>query len=315
MVNNSGNTSTVAGTGSVSGFSGDGGAATSAKLNVIDSVVVDMYGRIFIADTGNHVIRMVNNSGVISTVAGNGTVAGYSGDGGAATSAKLKSPSGVFVTNPSMILLIADTGNHVIRMVTMAGIISTVAGGMVAGYSGDGMKATDAKLNSPFSVVVDQIGRIFIADTGNHVIRMVNNSGIISTVTGTGTVSGFSGDFSPATNATLNFPKGVSVDKFGQIFIADSNNQVIRMVGTDGNITTIAGTGKVQGFSGDGKLANKSTLNFPKGVFVDQMSGIFISDTNNHAIRRFLGTDDYFTIYMFDLCFLVKIYQQLFAPQ
>jgi hypothetical protein len=305
MINNSGNISTVAGTGSVLGFSGDGGAATSAKLNIIDSVVVDMYGRIFIADTGNHVIRMVNNSGFISTYAGNGTVAGYSGDGGASTHAKLKSPSGVFVNNPSMILLIADTGNHVIRMVTMVGIISTVAGtGMVAGYSGDGMKATDAKLNSPFSVVADQSGRIFIADTGNHVIRMVNNSGIISTVAGTGTASGFSGDFSLATNATLSFPKGISVDKFGQIFIADSNNQVIRMVGTDGNITTIAGTGKVQGFSGDGKQANKSTLNFPKGVFVDQMSGIFISDTNNHAIRGFLGTDDYSTIYLFNLYFL-----------
>jgi trimeric autotransporter adhesin len=220
--------STVAGTGS-SGYSGDGGQATSVALRSPQGVAVDASGNIYIADTDNERIRMVTKStGIISTVAGTGSY-GYSGDGGQATSAALSYPRGITV-DASGNIYIADNSNHRIRMVTKStGIISTVAGTGSYSYSGDGGQATSAALYYPYGVALDASGNIYIADTYNNRIRMVTKStGIISTVAGTGSFS-YSGDGGQATSAVLKYPYGVAVDASGNIYIADTYNNRIRM--------------------------------------------------------------------------------------
>ena len=182
------------------------------------------------------------NGQIISTIAGNGT-GGYSGDGGAANAAMLNNPIGVYEDLHGNIY-IADEGNNRIRKVnSTTGIISTVAGNGVSGYTGDYGMATAATLNAPYGVAVDGIGNIYIADHGNNVIRKVNTSGIITTVVGTG-VTGFSGDGGPATSAQITTPSAVTVDAYGNIYIADYGNSCVRKVdiGT-GIISTIAGGG------------------------------------------------------------------------
>ena len=285
-VDTSGTISTVAGNGTA-GFSGDGGPATSAKLNIPRGVAVDSSGNLFIADWSNGRIRKVDTSGTISTVAGDGTF-GFGGDGGPATSAQLSFPTGVAVDSSGN-LFIADTANHRIRKVDTSGTISTVAGNGTAGFSGDGGPATSAKLNFPFGVAVDSSGNLFIADHFNHRVRKVDTSGNIDTVAGTGATGPFAGGFSddggPATSAALNLPDGVAVDSSGNLFIADSINNRIRKVDTSGNISTVAGDG-TQGFSGDGGPATSAQLFFPTGVALDSSGNLFIADLNNHRIRK-----------------------------
>src|SRR5580704_1190186 len=199
---------------------------------------------VFIADSQNNRVRMINGSGTISTVAGNG-IGLFGGDGGPATSANLKNPTGVAVSGTS--LYIADNQNNRIRMVNLTtGIISTVAGTGAAGSGGDGGPATSAQLNGPYGVAVNISGDLLIADTNNNRIRLVNLiTGIISTVAGNGTV-GNGGDGGPATSAQLYHPMGVALDLSGDIFIADTDNQRVREVaGISGTISTVAGTGSV----------------------------------------------------------------------
>jgi streptogramin lyase len=220
---------TVAGNGTA-GYSGDGGAAAAAQLNSPHGVAVDSSGNLFIADTGNNVIReVVQATGNIITVAGTGA-AGYSGDGGPASSADLNAPFGVAVDSSGNIF-IADTGNNAVREVVQAtGYIITVAGTGSAGYSGDGATATSAQLNGPVSVAVDSSGNLFIADAGNNVVReVVEATGYIVTVAGTGT-AGYSGDGGLASSAQLNGPDGVTVDANGDLFIGDTGNNCIRKV-------------------------------------------------------------------------------------
>jgi len=228
----SGIITTVAGSGP-RGFSGDGGPATAASLYYPSDVAVDSAGNLFIADFDNQRIRKVSASGIITTVAGNGTQ-GFSGDGGPATAASLYYPSGVAV-DASGNLFIADSGNSRIRKVSASGIITTVAGsgpsGFSSGFSGDGGPATSASLGEPYHVAVDSAGNLFIADTGNSRIRKVSASGIITTVAGSGT-DGFSGDGGPAASASLSEPCGVAVDASGNLFIADTYNNRIRRVST-----------------------------------------------------------------------------------
>ncbi len=277
------NISTVAGTGTY-GFGGDGGAATAAQLDTPQSVALDSSGNLFIADTWNNRIRKVDaTTKNISTVAGNGT-AGFGGDDGAATAAQLDSPQSVAVDSSGN-LFIADTDNHRIRKVDAAtGFISTVAGDGTFGFSGDGAAATAAQLNLPLGVAVDASGNLFIADTDNHRIRKVDAAtGVISTVAGGG-----SGDGGAATAAQLNLPLGVAVDASGNLFIAEYNNQRIRKIDTDGNISTVAGNG-THGFSGDGVAAVWAQLDSPSGVAVDSSGNLFIADYNNR-IRK-VGTD------------------------
>src|SRR5712691_1466420 len=264
---------TIAGTG-VAGFSGDGGQATSTQLNYPLGVNDDTQGNVFVADTSNNRVRKISG-GIITTIAGTGT-AGFAGDGGQATSAQVNVPGGVAVDAQGNVY-IADENNQRVRKISTAGIITTVAGNGVAGYLGDGGQATSAELNFPHGVAVDAQGNVFIVDTSNNRVRVVNTAGIITTVAGNGT-AGFSGDGGQATSAELNFPRQVAVDAQGNLYIADTFNHRVRKVSA-GVITTFAGTG-VAGFSGDGGAATSAQLNFPRGVALDATGNLYISEDN-----------------------------------
>ncbi|MGF6352999.1 sugar lactone lactonase YvrE, partial [Paenibacillus sp. 4624] len=223
-VDPTGEISTLAGNG-ISGYSGDGVAATSTQLKNPYGVAVDGSGNVYIADYGNQRIRKVDPTGEISTLAGNG-ISGYSGDGGAATLAQLNSPTGVAVDSSGNVY-IADSGNNGIRKVDKEGKISTFAGTGTAGYSGDGGAATSAKFFFPIGVTVDSSGNVYIADYGNQRIRKVDPAGKISTLAGTGT-AGYTGDGVAATSAQLNYPRGVAVDSIENVYVADYSNYMVR---------------------------------------------------------------------------------------
>jgi len=220
----SGMLSLVAGNGTC-GYSGDGSQATQAELDQPHGLAIGPSGSLYIADTDNCVIREVDTSRVISTVAGNGTC-GYSGDGSQATQAELDGPESVAVGSNGD-LYIADTSNCVIREVDTSRVISTVAGNGTCGYSGDGSQATQAELNYPFGLAIGPSGSLYIADTSNCVIREVDTSGVISTVAGNGTC-GYSGDGSQATQAELSYPESVAVLPGGGVLIADTGDNVVQ---------------------------------------------------------------------------------------
>ena len=220
--------------GSSAGFLGDGAAATSAQLNSPVGVAVDRSGLVYIADLNNHRIRVVSSNGIIRTIAGSG-ISGSAGDRGPATSANLFFPRSVAIDSTGTFLYIADTFNNRIRLVTMgtsSNTITTYAGSGTAGSGGDGRPATSAQFNSPRSVALDSSNNLYISDTGNHRIRLVTKgtkSNNITTYAGNGNI-GYSGDFGPPTSASLNYPQGVALDTAGNVYIADSNNNRVRVV-------------------------------------------------------------------------------------
>jgi trimeric autotransporter adhesin len=265
----------VAGNGTT-GFSGDNGPAASAQLYFPTGVAVDSAGNLYIADTDNNRIRKVSN-GVIATVAGNG-LAGFSGDNGAATSARLASPQGVTVDSAGN-LYIADAANNRIRKVSN-GVIATVAGNGLAGFSGDNGPAISARLGTPIGIAVDLAGNLYIADRDNNRIRKVA-SGVIATAAGNGT-EGFSGDNGPAANAQLSVPICVAVDSPGNLYIADSYNNRIRKV-TNGAIATVAGGGTPIGGNGP---ALSWQFRDPSGVAVDSAGNLYITDEASNRIWK-----------------------------
>ncbi|HXB11573.1 MAG TPA: T9SS type A sorting domain-containing protein, partial [Bacteroidia bacterium] len=214
------------------GYSGDGGQATAAELDGPQAVVFDKNGNMYIAEYGNNIIRMVSTLGVISTVAGNQFAGpGYSGDGGQATAAELDRPAGIAFDGAGN-MYISDGQNDVIRKVNTSGVISTFAGTYPGGnFSGDGGQATAAELNYPIGIIIDGLGYVYIADQDNHVVRMINPSGIITTVAGNNAAgNGYSGDGGPATAAELSFPTGICLDASKLLYIADESNAIIRKV-------------------------------------------------------------------------------------
>ncbi|MFL6448492.1 MAG: NHL repeat-containing protein [Bryobacteraceae bacterium] len=277
----------IAGTPGARGFSGDGGPATSASLESPIGVAVDGSGNLYIAEWGNNRIRKVSSTtGVITTVAGNGS-SEYSGDGGLATDASLNSPNGVTVDGGGN-LYIADTENNRIRKVSAeTGVITTVAGNGCQ-YNcdiGDGGPATSASLSVISGVAVDGSGNLYIAEWGNNRIRKVSaDTGVITTVAGNGCQYNCDiGGGGLATNTALNRPGGVAVDGSGNLYIADTGSDRIRKVSTaTGVITTVAGGGD----EGDGGLATDASLNSPNGVAVDGSGNLYIADTWNSRIRK-----------------------------
>ncbi len=287
-VTTSGIISTIAGIGT-NAYSGDGGPATAAELNRAGSVALDGAGNLYIADGNNNVIRKVNTLGIITTVAGNGTI-GYSGDGGQATAAQISGPNGVSC-DVSGNFYIAENGNSTIRKINTAGIITTVAGNGIGGYSGDGGQATAAELYSPNRVIFDGLRNMYICDGSNNRIRKVNTAGIITTIAGNG-MQGFSGDSAQATSAELNNPFGVALDAFGNLYISDGSNNRIRKVNTIGIITTIAGNG-TGGFSGDNGQDIAAEVSYPGGLTIDNANNLYFADVFNMRIRKITNVDNF----------------------
>lgn len=270
--------STIAGNG-IAGYSGDGGPATASELNLPVGVGTDLSGNVYVADYLNNRIRIISTTGIIITFAGNG-IASYSGDGGPATAAELNNPYGI-ATDTSRNIYIADFNNNRIRLVNTSGIINTFAGNGIGGFSGDGGQATAAELSSPMGLAVDTSGNVYIADYGNNRIRIVNITGIINTFAGGG--SGF-GDGGPATSAQLHLPTSVTINKSGNLYIADMYHNRIRMVNTSGIINTYAGIGTM-GYSGDGGQATAARFFDPDCVALDAFGNLYIADYHNQRIR------------------------------
>jgi sugar lactone lactonase YvrE len=257
--------------------------AISVPLDKPGGLAFDTAGNLYIADTGDNMVREVNVDGVISTVAGDGEQ-GFGGDGGAATSALLDAPIAVAVDLNGNIY-IADKHNNRIREVS-GGVIATIAGTGVAGFSGDGGAATSAMLAGPSAIAIDSKGNIYIADSDNHRIREIIGT-TISTVAGDGEQL-YSGDGGLATAAGLDSPDGVAVDATFNIYIGDTHNQRVRLVTiATGIITTLAGTG-VKGFTADGPAA-AAALARPSGVSVDTNGNVYVADSDNNRIRTIAG--------------------------
>ncbi|HEX3966974.1 MAG TPA: Ig-like domain repeat protein [Edaphobacter sp.] len=263
-------------------------SALSVPLILPSALVFDAAGNLYLAETGNHVIRKIDTAGLITTIAGTGTQ-GFSGDAGLATAATLDSPQGLALDVANN-LYIADTHNHRIRKLNLAtGIIITIAGTGTPGFSGDNTLATAAQLSLPTALALDSANNLYLADTGNHRIRKISAAGIITTIAGRGT-QGFSGDAGPATSAVIDSPAGLALDSANNLYLADSHNHRIRKLNlTTGIVSTIAGTG-TPGFSGDAKAATSATLAFPHGLAIDAAGNLYLADTVNHRIRRIDGT-------------------------
>jgi sugar lactone lactonase YvrE len=270
---------TVAGTG-VPGSSADGTPAASAPLMSPGGVAVDSAGNLFIADTGNGRVRKIDAEGKLTTVGG---------------SAQLSRPNGLAFDGAGN-LYIAEMGAHRIRKISADGALATVAGTGTAGYAGDGGPASGAQLNGPRAVAVDAAGNLYIADTGNHAIRKISADGAIATVAGNGR-SGYAGDGAGAASANLNSPGGVAVDSSGVVYIADTNNHVVRQVSAAGVISTLAGTGSL-GYAGDGGPPSSAALYQPAAVLADASGKVYVADTYNNAIRVLVptGTQPVFTV-------------------
>jgi sugar lactone lactonase YvrE len=298
----------------------NGKPANTAGLNGPSGVAVDKKGNVYIADTVNYMIRKVSTAGLISNTAGNSqlchdpTTAPFCGDGAKATGAQLNYPIGV-ATDSLGNLYIADTGDNKIRVVNVgtvpitvagvtipAGFIQTVAGdgtactNALAGNCGDGAAATLAQLNNPQGIAVDSSGNIYVADSGDHRIRIISNTGsttgTISPFAGTGNrcnPSASCGDGGAATAANISNPWQIALDPSNDLFIVDAPANFVReVVASTGNITTVAGNGTPD-FTGDGGAATSATLNRPRGVAVDALGNVYVGDTGNQRVRSLVG--------------------------
>jgi hypothetical protein len=278
-ISHNGRARLVAGTGH-RGAVQTGTNALQSDLGSPEGLSVDNANRIYFADSVNHVVIRVENDGQITRIAGTG-VPEFSGDGGPAVEASLSLPYDVRLDSQGSVY-IADYGNNRIRKVTRDGIIQTVAGTGDPGYSGDGGLATDARLNGPYGIFVDDKDTLLIADTYNHVVRRVNNEGIITTIIGSGR-QGYSGDGGPARAASLDGPQALYVDASGRTYVGDEHNHAIRVVSPDGLISTLIGTG-VAGFNDDGTPGLDAQLNDPEYILIRKDGSLVISEGGNGRI-------------------------------
>ena len=270
---------TYAGTG-FSGFNGNGEQATAALLAYPTDIAFDASGNSYIADNQNQVIRKVSATGIISTFAGGGF--SYPSNGVAATSVILYSPTSVKVDNAGNVYVVDQEFAQVFK-INSSGILTIFAGNGTTGFSGDGGPAVSATFYYPRGLAVDATGDVYVSDVENNRVRMINTSGIISTVAGNGSfgmpVSGV-----PATNAPLGYPVAIAIDGSGNLYIAESENGMVQKVNPAGIIWNFAGTGFTS-FSGDGGPATAASLYSPEGLGVDLGGNVYISDMENSRVR------------------------------
>jgi sugar lactone lactonase YvrE len=271
---------TFAGMG-MGGHTGDGGAATAAKLDGPWGIVTDSMNNIYFCDCNRHVVRKISNTGIITTIAGTGADS-FSGNGGPAVAATFSTPRGIARDEKGNIY-IADQNNHQIRKIDTGGIITVFAGTGTSGFSGDGGPATNAKIFYPQWLAFDHNGNLFMTDF-YHVIRKIDTTGIITTIAGDPGYPGYSGDGGPASVAKFHYPTGICFDRAGNMFIADNWNNVVRKINTAGIVTTVAGSG-TSGFGGDSGLATSAYLHRPLSVTLDTSGNLFVSDQSNSVIR------------------------------
>lgn len=272
---------TIAGIPGSPGFSGDSGMATDAQLGEPFSIAIDNAGNLYIATRANQRIRKVDPSGIITTIAGTG-ITTYNGDNIPATMANLNFPAGVAVDKYGFVY-ISETSGFRVRKIDTLGIITTIGGTGISGFSGDSFPATNALLNGPINICTDSNCNVYITDGGLRV-RKIDINGIINTVAGNG-IYGSSGDSGQATNAELNGCEGVKVDNVGNIYIADGTNLKIRLVSTSGFISTIAGN-LITTALGDGGPATGAFLLDPTGIALDTAGNVFIADQGHQRIRK-----------------------------
>jgi uncharacterized protein (TIGR03437 family) len=290
IVSAAGTISTYAGNFSAgAGFGGDGGQANVAQLFAPAGLAMDSSGNLYISDNKNNRIRKVTSAGVITTVVDSNGNPGFAGNGGLATQAHLTGPRGLFIDGNGA-LYIADTGSNMIRKV-VAGTITLVAGSTngLPGFSGDGGQATNAQLHGPTSVAVDTCGNVYIADATNGVVRMVTPDGAINTIAGIYNHTGFSGDGGPALSAQLNFPTGVGVDSKGNVYVADTQNAVIRLLTPNtappcgGSLPTIKAGGVISA------SAFGASSSIAYGSWIEIYGSNLAADTRSWATSDFSG--------------------------
>lgn len=270
----------IAGTGRC-GVARTGIDARESDLGSPEGVFVDDDNIVYFTDSVNDVILKIDEQGILTKVAGSG-LRGFSGDGGPALEASFYYPADVRVDSRGNIY-IADVQNNRVRKVDRNGIISTVAGTGEPGYSGDGGPATQAQLFNPYGIAFDLDGSVIISDSWNHVIRRIDASGIITTIAGTGK-PGYSGDGGPALQASFDAPQALFVDSAGRLYIGDEHNNCIRMIETDGTISTVLGIGEA-GFSPDGTRADEARISDPENIWVSDDGSLLVTDSENGRVR------------------------------
>lgn len=269
-----GSVSVVAGSGLVGA---DNGAAGSASFSYPFGVAIDTAGTLYVADWGNHQIRKITADGTVSTLAGGGVPGSADGSGAAAS---FSGPYGVAVDGGGN-LYVADTNNNLIRRITAAGEVTTLAGsGEQGAANGNG---TAASFNTPHHLAVDPAGNLLIADTGNHSIRRITPAGAVTTVAGNGQPGASNGS---ANTATFSSPGGVAVDATGTIYVADSNNQLIRRITAAGQVSTLAGSGSEALADG---LGGAASFNSPRALAVAANGDLLVPDARNHSVRRIVA--------------------------
>ncbi|MDE0102383.1 MAG: hypothetical protein OXN89_08380 [Bryobacterales bacterium] len=273
---------TVAGTGK-KGHSGDGGKATEASLDGPTALAIDRSGNLYFAEFYCHRVRRVDPEGLITTIAGTGEQ-GCACDGCPAVEAPLDGPAGLAVDGDGNVF-VSESGNHRVRRISSDGLIATVAGTAMAGYVGDGGKATEALLWSPKGLATDRHGNLFVSDSDNHRVRRIDQAGIITTVAGTGEIH-YSGDGGLAVLARLFHPNGLATDRADNIYVADVGNHRVRRIDRAGVITTVVGTGEI-GFraEGDGGPAFEANVYAPSALAIDRGGFLLVADRAYHNVR------------------------------
>jgi hypothetical protein len=264
------------------GFPVDGALAEDTSLHHSSDVEYDGSNRLYVAGDHVPIVFRVGTNDRVFTIAGTSEF-GYEGDGGPALSAKLSTPFGVLPDDQGG-FYVADVDAHVVRYVDAGGMISTVAGTGERGYSGDNGPGKQARLAGPSRMALDAAGNLYICETKNHVVRKLAPNGTITTAFGTGD-RGYEGDNGPATEALLDAPYDITVAPNGDFYIADTGNNVIRRVDSNGMISTVVGIG-IAGFGGEGGDARSALLDRPSAVVFDDDGSMWIADTSNHRVRR-----------------------------